>query len=103
MQLELDPPEIAEAQENLDKAAEELAWCSASPVDIAHNDLARARAFFLEGEMERAEEICLATFEVANSEAPSSRRTPGRSSARSRQHAATPRVPRRRTVRRCSC
>ena len=39
-------------------------------MEIADNELARARAFFLEGEMERAEEICLATFEVANSEAP---------------------------------
>jgi transcriptional regulator with XRE-family HTH domain len=70
MQLELDPPAIAEAHGHLDKAAEELPWCSASPVEIADNELARARAFLLEGEMERAEEICLATFEVATSEAP---------------------------------
>ncbi len=70
MQLELDPPAIAEAHGHLNKAAEELPWCSASPVEIADNELARARAFLLEGEMERAEEICLATFEVANSEAP---------------------------------
>jgi len=70
MQLELDPPAIAEAHGHLDKAAEELPWCSASPVEIADNELARARAFLLEGEMERAEEICLGTFEVANSEAP---------------------------------
>ena len=70
MQLELDPPAITEAHVHLDKAAEELPWCSASPVEIADNELARARAFLLEGEMERAEEICLATFEVANSEAP---------------------------------
>src|SRR3954469_13249723 len=54
MQLELDPPAIGEAHEHLRKAAEELPWCSASPVEIADNELARARAFFLEGEMERA-------------------------------------------------
>ena len=40
---------------------------------------------YLEGEMERAEEICLATFEVANSEAPRARgERRARSSARSR-------------------
>ena len=50
---ELDPPDVAEAQRNLDKAAEELAWCSASTVEIAGNELARARAFFLEGDMAR--------------------------------------------------
>ena len=38
MQLRLDPPEIAEAQVNLDRAAEELAWSSATKVDIASND-----------------------------------------------------------------
>jgi len=50
--------------------AEELPWCSASPLEIATNELARARAFMLDGELDRAEEICRQTFEVANSEAP---------------------------------
>jgi tetratricopeptide (TPR) repeat protein len=71
MQLQLDPPDVASAHQQLDKAAEELPWCSASPVEIAINELARARAFMLEGALDRAEEICRQTFEVANSEAPS--------------------------------
>ncbi len=58
MQLRLDPPEIAEAQVNLDRAAEELAWSSATKVDIASNELARARAFFLQERMFDASELC---------------------------------------------
>jgi tetratricopeptide (TPR) repeat protein len=71
MQLELDPPDVAEAHHNLDKAAEELPWCSASPVEIATNELARARAFLLDEDLDRAEDICRQTFDVATSEAPS--------------------------------
>lgn len=70
MQLELDPPDVAAAHEQLDRAAEELPWSSASPIDIASNDLARARAFMLEGDLDRAEEICRQTFDVANSDSP---------------------------------
>lgn len=54
MQLRLDPPEVTEAQRNLDMAAEELAWSSASPVDVARNDLARARAHLLTGDLDAA-------------------------------------------------
>ncbi len=68
MQLQLDPPDVASAQHQLEKAAEELPWCSASPIEIAGNDLARARAYLLDGDFERAEEICRQTFDVANSE-----------------------------------
>jgi transcriptional regulator with XRE-family HTH domain len=50
MQLRLDPPEVAEAQRNLEQAAQELEWCSAGPVEVARNDLALARAHFLEGD-----------------------------------------------------
>jgi tetratricopeptide (TPR) repeat protein len=71
MQLQLDPPDVASAHEQLDKAAEELPWCSASPIEIATNELARARAYLLDGELDQAEEICRGTFAVANSEAPS--------------------------------
>lgn len=71
MQLELDPPDVAEAQQHLEKAAEELPWCSANPMEITTNDLARARAFMLEGELDRAEEMCRQTFDVATSDAPS--------------------------------
>jgi tetratricopeptide (TPR) repeat protein len=71
MQLELDPPSLTEAQQHLDQAAEELVWCSASPGEITTNDLARARALMLEGDLDRAEEMCRQTFEVATADAPS--------------------------------
>jgi transcriptional regulator with XRE-family HTH domain/Tfp pilus assembly protein PilF len=59
MQLRLEPPDLAEAQANLDKAAEEFAWSSATAVDIAANELARARACFLQGRTEAATELCV--------------------------------------------
>jgi tetratricopeptide (TPR) repeat protein len=70
MQLELDPPAVTEARAHLDRAAEELPWCSASAVEIAYNDLARARAFFLDGELDRAEAMCQEIFEIASTDAP---------------------------------
>jgi len=70
MQLELDPPAVTEAREHLDKAAEELPWCSASAVEIAINDLARARASFFEGDLDGAEGMCQQIFEIANVDAP---------------------------------
>ncbi len=70
LQLRLDPPEIAQAQVNLDKAAEEMAWCSASVVDIAHNDLARARAFFLEGRTPEASDLCALVLSTIEFDAP---------------------------------
>lgn len=70
MQLELDPPALAEAHKYLDQAAEELPWCSASPAEIAGNDLARARVMLLEGNLDGAEDMVLSTFEVATKEAP---------------------------------
>jgi transcriptional regulator with XRE-family HTH domain len=57
MQLRLDPPEVSEAQLNLEQAARELEWSSAGSVDIARNDLALARAHFLEGNTDKAREM----------------------------------------------
>ena len=71
MQLELDPPDIAEAHAAPGEGRRGAAWCSASPVEIATNDLARARAFMLDGDLDRAEEMCRQTFDVATSDAPS--------------------------------
>jgi tetratricopeptide (TPR) repeat protein len=39
-------------------------------VEIAQNQLTRARAFLLEGQLDVAETICRETFEVANADAP---------------------------------
>ena len=70
MQLRLDPPEVAEAERNLERAAEDLAWSSASPVDVAHNDLARARARFLRGELEAAAELSHQVLAAIGEQAP---------------------------------
>jgi transcriptional regulator with XRE-family HTH domain len=70
MQLRLDPPQVAEAQHHLDKAAEELVWCSASAIEVARNDLARARAFFLEGNLELAQSMCATVHGKVAGEAP---------------------------------
>jgi transcriptional regulator with XRE-family HTH domain len=43
MQLRMDPPLIEEAQHQLNLAAEEYQWCSASLVDVGRNELAQAR------------------------------------------------------------
>jgi tetratricopeptide (TPR) repeat protein len=70
MQLQLDPPEVEEARQNLSKAAEELAWSSANPIEIARNELARARAHYLEGNLSPAEDTCAEVIIVAGDEAP---------------------------------
>ena len=50
-QLRLDPPAIEDARANLEQAAKELAWSSASPTDSARNDIALARARYLAGDL----------------------------------------------------
>jgi tetratricopeptide (TPR) repeat protein len=70
MQLRLDPPDIAEAQANLDKAAEELSWSSATKVEIANNELSRARAFFLQGNMIDASDLCARALSSVERDAP---------------------------------
>jgi tetratricopeptide (TPR) repeat protein len=57
MLLQADPPEVAEAAGNLDRARDEFAATSSSPVDIARNDLARARAMFLADDRHEAAEL----------------------------------------------
>jgi tetratricopeptide (TPR) repeat protein len=69
-QLRLDPPELAEAQENLVQAGQELEWTSASPVDVARNELALGRALFLRGELDEALEQAAKTEAVAAESAP---------------------------------
>jgi transcriptional regulator with XRE-family HTH domain len=70
MQLQLDPPEVDAARGNLDKAAEELAWSSASVLDITRNAVARARAHYLNGDFAQADEMCAGILETATDDAP---------------------------------
>src|SRR4051812_13173300 len=70
MQLQLDPPDVAEAQHNLEKAAEELSWTSASTIEITRNAVARARAHYLDGNLERAGQMCAEFLDMAPGDAP---------------------------------
>jgi len=58
MQLELDPPDVSEAKRHLAQAAEELAWSSASTIEVARNNISIARAHYLEGDLATADELC---------------------------------------------
>jgi tetratricopeptide (TPR) repeat protein len=50
MLLQADPPEVVEAADNLARAKDEFEATSSTPIDVARNDLARARAMFLAGD-----------------------------------------------------
>jgi len=54
LQLRATPPDLAEAEGNLTRAAQELAWTSASPTDLARTELALARVAYLRGELDQA-------------------------------------------------
>ncbi len=64
MQLRLDPPEIDEARHQLEQAAEELAWSSATPDDVASNDLALARSLLLRGDPDTALELSVRAYDA---------------------------------------
>jgi transcriptional regulator with XRE-family HTH domain len=70
MQLELDPPEVPDALRNLEQAAEELIWSSASPNEIAGNNCYIARAHYLGGDLPRAEEMCAEIIATVKDESP---------------------------------
>ncbi|MEP9382501.1 helix-turn-helix domain-containing protein [Nocardioides cheoyonin] len=57
LQLQLDPPQVEEARRNLERAAEESSWSSASPADAARTDLALARAQLLGGDITAARDL----------------------------------------------
>jgi len=57
LQLQLDPPQLAEAKQNLERAAEEMRSNSACVVDIGRNELAQARAHYLGGDFDIAERM----------------------------------------------
>ena len=59
MQLQMDPPEIAAAEDNLVRAAEEYRRSSAGAIDLARNELSRARARLLAGDPQTAHEMSL--------------------------------------------
>ena len=70
LQLALDPPEVERARENLEKAAEELDWSSAAPVDKAWTQLGLARARFLAGDLAGCRELTEEVREISDGNAP---------------------------------
>jgi len=70
LQLRLDPPDVDGAELQLSQAAEELAWSSAGPVEVAQNDLELARSRFLRGDPLGAQELAHRVHAVADGHAP---------------------------------
>jgi tetratricopeptide (TPR) repeat protein len=70
MQMRLDPPEAAEAKQNLELAARELDWSNASAIDKVDNQLGLARANLLLGDADAAAEQSAHTYELAREHAP---------------------------------
>jgi tetratricopeptide (TPR) repeat protein len=70
MQLRLDPPEAQSAKEGLERAAREMDWSSASPIDKADTQLALARANLLLGDVETAAEQSASSYRIAREQAP---------------------------------
>lgn len=70
LQLELDPPDLAEARSNLEQAAAEMEWSSATPVDRAWTLLGLARVAFLSGELSTSRELIEQVQTTAGGHAP---------------------------------
>ncbi|MCP3420914.1 helix-turn-helix domain-containing protein [Nocardioides pinisoli] len=70
LQLELDPPAVDEARENLTQAVSEMEWSSASPTDRAWTLLGLARAAYLSGELEQARELIIEVEATSSGHAP---------------------------------
>jgi transcriptional regulator with XRE-family HTH domain len=69
-QLRLDPPDTESAYANLEQAARALEWSSASPTDKARNQLALARALFLKGQVDDADEQVAECYAIVRDTAP---------------------------------
>ena len=71
LQLQMDPPEIDQARENLCRARDEMTSSSASEIDIALADIRIAQSHLMSGEPERALELVLVARETAGDRAAS--------------------------------
>ena len=70
LQLALDPPAVDDARHNLEQAAEELAWSSASPVDRTYTQIGLARAFLLSGDLAGCHELVEGVLALSDGGAP---------------------------------
>ena len=70
MHLQLDPPDVTEAQRLLDLADHELRESSAGQVDVARNELTRARALLLLGDLNAARTVSASVHATVRDGAP---------------------------------
>jgi len=70
LQLELDPPALDEARHNLEQAAAEMEWSSASPADRAWTLLGLARVAFLGGDLTGSRDLVAQVHTTADGHAP---------------------------------
>lgn len=70
LHLELDPPDLLEARLNLEQAAAEMEWSSATPVDRAWTLLGLARVAFLAGDLPESRELIAQVQTTADGHAP---------------------------------
>lgn len=68
--LQHEPPQLEDANQQLDMAARELAWSAANPTDVLRNDVLKAQARFLGGETARAREAASAVLDAARADLP---------------------------------
>lgn len=57
IQLEMDPPDVDSALSNLERSESDAAWANVSPVDLASNRVAQAKAHWMRMDLDRAQEI----------------------------------------------
>jgi tetratricopeptide (TPR) repeat protein len=70
LQLSLDPPDVEQARQNLEKADEELDWSSGAQVDKAWTRLGLARALFLAGDLAGSRAMTIEVGELSAGHAP---------------------------------
>ncbi|WP_175507311.1 helix-turn-helix domain-containing protein [Nocardioides alpinus] len=70
LHLELDPPDLVEARHNLEQAAAEMEWSSATPVDRAWTLLGLARVAFLAGDLPESRDLIALVQTTADGHAP---------------------------------
>ena len=70
LQLELDPPDLMGARENLQQAVTDMKWSSASSVDVAYTLLGLARVAFLYGDLDESRELVAQVHTTTGGHAP---------------------------------
>lgn len=70
LQLDLEPPNVAEALTQIERGTSELRETSASPVDLAHGNVVLARALLMDGRPEAAVEVAVEARSSVPAEAP---------------------------------